>query len=278
MINRISKLPAFPLPPLGTNDAAIVTGGLCGLGLEIVRVLISKYKVLRVYVLDIVPSKCDLGAAVHYIKCDLSSPENVEVALSDVIARSRLSGAPVSVVVNNAGIRLSGSLLNVGPESLRKVFEVNTFAPARIVQRMISNHVETHASRRLSIVTVSSVLGALGGRNLLAYCASKAASTQFHEVVAQEVVDFPSIRMLLVTPGQLLTEMFSDLEPPKQFVAPVVSHVELAKLVLEKVNVGETGIVCEPFYANFGYVLKAMPWKVQQVAREFAEIDKKIKP
>ncbi|GEQ66786.1 hypothetical protein JCM33374_g449 [Metschnikowia sp. JCM 33374] len=273
----ISKLPSVPLPPLGVNDVALVTGGSCGLGLEMVKSLVSEYKLQRVYILDIVEPKADLGTAVHFIKCDLSSAKDVEGALTKVYSDCNALGRPLSVVVNNAGMRLSGSLLTMKPEAIHKVFDVNTFAPVSILQRVISHHIQNHSARRLSVVTISSVLGAFGARHLSAYSASKAAATQFHEVLSVEMADFPSVRMLLVTPGQLTTEMFKDLDHTRVFIAPLVDHVAFARSILKKVNIGEVGIMCEPFYSNFGYFMKVLPWKLQQTVRKFTQMDEKIK-
>lgn len=276
LVNRISKLPSMPLPPLSTNDVGMVTGGLRGLGLELVKTLVFKYKLPRVFILDIVEPTVDLGDAVHYIHCDLASEKDVDAALREIDANCKKLGLPLSVVVNNAGIRVNGSLLNLPQKEIQKVFDVNTFAPVKILQHVISGHVKHHVSKRLSVVTVSSVLGAFGAKNLLAYSASKAASTQFHEVLSRELIAYPAIRMLLVAPGQTNTEMFLEVEETRAFVAPIVDHVALARLVLEKVNIGEEGIMCEPFYANFGLMLKSLPWKLQLWAREFSQMDEKI--
>ncbi|OBA22313.1 NAD(P)-binding protein [Metschnikowia bicuspidata var. bicuspidata NRRL YB-4993] len=278
LTNRIAKLPTSPLPPLGPNDVAIVTGGLSGLGLEMVKMLLQKHRLLRVFVLDITEPEPGLGDAVLFLRCDLASWQAVDAALSQISARCKALGRPVSVVINNAGVRLDGCLLAMARESIQRDFTVNTFAPVSILQRVVSEHVATHAHRRLSIVTVSSVLAALGPRNLLSYSASKAAATQFHEVLSRELAELPSVRMLLVMPGQLTTQMFSDLEPSRRFVAPLVDHRALAESILEKVELGEEGVMCEPFYANFGYLIKALPWKLQQMARDFSQMDEKIKP
>lgn len=50
-----------------------------------------------------------------------------------------------------------------------------------------------------------------------------------HESLQQELKQFPKIRLLLVTTGQMNTELFKDVKPTKQFIAPVVDHVELAQ-------------------------------------------------
>ncbi|KAM9922128.1 hypothetical protein OXX80_011959 [Metschnikowia pulcherrima] len=276
LVNRISKLPSIPLPPLGANDVALITGGSSGLGLELAKDLISAHKIKHVFNLDIVAPKHELGENVTFIKCDLASSQDVDSALEQIFTQCKVMG-PISVVINNAGVRVNGPLLSMSPKQVQKVFDINTFAPIRILQSVISAHTETFLPKRLSVVTVSSVLGAFGPKNLSTYSASKAASTQFHEVLSRELASIPSIRMLLVLPGQMSTGMFSDVEQGRLFVAPIVDHVSLARAILQKVNIGEEGIMCEPFYSNFGYALKALPWRLQQAVRSYTQMDEKVK-
>ena len=84
------------------------------------------------------------------------------------------------------------------------------------------------------------------------YSATKAATILIHEALHQELKEYlNNIRLLLVTTGQMSTAMFKDVEPSKLFFAPIVNHIELAKLVVDKINVGYVGCISKPFYANF---------------------------
>lgn len=263
------------LPKLTKDGAALVTGGLKGLGLEIVKELLRLNAVGKVYVLDVLDVPSALSDTVVFVKCDLSSPDSLYSALDHVY--SDIGDGHVSVVVNNAGIRDSGSLLNMKDSVIRRVFEVNTFSMISILREVVSRHLEIDPNRRLGIVNISSILGTFGPKNLLAYSASKAASIQIHECFAEEIQQFPSIRPLLVMPGQLTTNMFSDVIPSRQFFAPLVDHRQLAKVIVEKLVNGEIGVLCEPLYANFLPLMKVMPLCVQRFARWASEMDEKVK-
>lgn len=263
------------LPGLTKDDAALVTGGLKGLGLEIVKELLRRNSVGNIYVLDVLDIPSSLKDTVSFVKCDLSSPESLHKAIDQVY--SKLGNSRLSVVVNNAGIRDSGSLLNMKYAAIRRVFEVNTFSVVSILKEVVSKHLEQDSKRRLSIVNVSSVLGTFGPKNLLVYSASKAASIQIHECFAEEVKQFPTIRPLLVIPGQLTTDMFSDVTPSRQFFAPLVDHRQLARVVVGKLVDGETGVLCEPLYANFLPIMKVLPLSIQRLARWASEMDDKVK-
>lgn len=266
--------PKFDFSVFGCKDAALVTGGLGGLGLETVKQLLLKDKLGHIFILDIQkPPKID-SEKVTFVQCDLSSSDALVKALNYVY--SSLGEKHLSIVVNNAGIRNGGSVLNNTRETVQKVFEVNTFAVFSILQEVVRRHLERDPSNPLSIANVSSILGTFGPKNLLAYSASKAATIQIHECFTEEVREYPNIRPILVLPGQLTTDMFKDVTPSRQFFAPLVDHRQLARLIVDKLMVGHVGTLCEPMYANFLPIMKIMPYSIQKLARWASEMDEKI--
>lgn len=276
ILNTAYKLPSR-LAPLGTADIALVTGGLDGLGLEIVKRLIFHHKVSRVYVLDVKEPVFEFDARVKFLKCDVGSAKELRLVLGQLTASLNSESKHISVLVNNAGVRHSGALLNTDEQDIRRIFSINTFAHITALKCVVSNHINKFRLQRLSLVTVSSILGSFGPRNLLVYSASKAAVTQIHECMAEELSMYPLIRMLLVSPGQLTTAMFNDVMPSRQFFAPIVNHTALAAAITDRVDRGETGVLCEPMYANFLPAVKTLPMLVQHWCRRFSQMDDKIK-
>lgn len=274
-IDNYLREPSYDLSAFNSKDAALVTGGLGGLGLEIVKQLLSREKLGHVFILDIQKPPSLNSDAVTFVKCDISSPEALIESLDYVY--SSLGDKRMTFVVNNAGVRNSGSILNTSVETFRKVFQVNTFAVFSILKEVVKRHVNRESAAPLCIANISSVLGTFGPKNLLAYSASKAATIQIHECFTEEVRDFPSIRPLLVLPGQLTTDMFNDVTPSRQFFAPLVDHRQLARLIVDKLMAGHVGTLCEPMYANFLPIMKIMPYSVQKIARWASEMDEKIK-
>lgn len=269
------RAPNYDASLFDLRDVALVTGGLGGLGLEIVKELLSRNRIGHIYILDIQEPQTVGSDKVTFVKCDLSSSDALINALNFIY--SSLGDKRVTFVVNNAGIRHSGSVLKTTSEVIRKVFEVNTFAVISILQEVVQRHIDRKPADPLCIANVSSILGAFGPKNLLAYSASKAATIQIHECFTQEVSEFPSIRPLLVLPGQLTTDMFKDVIPSRQFFAPLVDHRQLARVIVDRLMAGHVGTLCEPMYANFLPVMKIMPYSVQKIARWASEMDKKIK-
>lgn len=275
IVNEIHNVPTN-WKPLGKDDVAIVTGGLGGLGLEIVKSLIYDHQVGKVIIFDIQQPRFKFDSQVEFCCCDIASQSTLRSRIDATLRQLRSDNKHISVVVNNAGVRHSGGLLNVSDKEVFDLFNVNTFAQITVLKRVVGNHLKFHKNSQLSVVTVSSILGAFGPKNLLAYSASKAASTQIHECFAAELRQYKKISMLLVTPGQLTTEMFKDVSPTRTFFAPIVNHIALAKCIVDKVSRGESGTLSEPFYANFLPAVKILPSVVQGWCRWFSQMDDKI--
>lgn len=272
---RRGLVPPSLFPLLSSADSALVTGGLRGLGLALVQLLLDSTNIGQVYVLDVLEPPASLVDSVCFVPCDLSAPESLDQAIRSVY--ENIGDTRIAVVVNNAGVRDSGALLNMSASAVRRVFEVNTFSVITILQQVVSRHIKRDALQPFSIVNVSSVLGAFGPKHLLVYSASKAAAIQIHEVFVEELRPFPLIRPLLVVPGQLNTEMFLEVVPNHQFFAPLVDHQQLAREIVRKVVRGEAGVMCEPLYANFLPVMKIMPMVIQRLARWASQMDDKVK-
>ncbi|KAL6452044.1 TDA5 Uncharacterized oxidoreductase TDA5 [Candida maltosa Xu316] len=264
---------------ISSSDIALITGGSNGLGLETTKNLLAKGA--TVYDFDISPP--DLThEKLHYIKCDLSNEESLLTQLSGIIDDLNSKDEWISILINNAGIRDNKSLIDLKPNRIKTMFNVNTLSPIWILQKVINNHIShvlpRHPHSQLFIVTVSSILGTMAPKNLSIYSATKGASISIHEALMQELKEYQdSIRLLLIATGQLSTAMFQDVEPSKLFFAPIVSHVKLAKLIVDKINIGYSGCISKPFYANFLPGVRTVPQCVQDFCRYISEIDDKIK-
>lgn len=254
----------------------MVTGGSGGLGLALVKSLVFDHNVGKVFLLDIKEPEFQFDDRVTFISCDVGSEPELNQTVRSIISGLDSQEKRISVLINNAGVRCSGSLLDLPENSIVRAFATNTFAPIAIIRQVVRHHLEKYPHLPLSVVSVSSVLGVFGPRNLLVYSASKAALIQIHECLREELRSHKNIRMLLVMPGQLTTDMFKDVSPSKTFLAPLVSHTGLAARIIRRVNRGHEGVLCEPFYANFLPIVKALPMCLQHFCRWFSHMDEKI--
>jgi meso-butanediol dehydrogenase / (S,S)-butanediol dehydrogenase / diacetyl reductase len=183
----------------------IVTGAGSGIGAACVHRLHSEGA--SVVAVDINKSDVEKTAA------SLASSDRVSTAALDVADREAVAGVVGSAVkrfgkifglVNCAGIRGVGNVLDVEPEAWRRVQAVNldgTLNTCQAVAREIKK-----ANGRGAIVNVSSAAGLVGVPNRLAYVASKFGVSGITQTMALELAPL-GIRVNAVAPGMIRTPM-----------------------------------------------------------------------
>ncbi|CCE82856.1 Piso0_002607 [Millerozyma farinosa CBS 7064] len=269
--------------PINTEDIVLITGASSGLGKSVMDQMISK-KVKKIIIIDkIRPDQeyfNDHCTELLYYQCDLSDKYSISTIMAKILEDLNEREEYITICINNAGIRGSGSLLSMDDRDFRSVLEVNTLSHVYIMKKVLQNYVNfvipTYGKHRISVVSVASALGYVAPRDLSAYSASKAAIIQVHEALRKELSNFLEIRLLLITTGQLTSNMFRDVIPPREFLAPIINHVELAKKMVEKIDIGQEGSLSYPLYAKFLPLLKIMPLFIQDICRKFSKMDEQI--
>jgi NAD(P)-dependent dehydrogenase (short-subunit alcohol dehydrogenase family) len=198
-------------------------------------------------------------------------------------------------LINNAGIVRPASILDstatqveqyamlhTHPTELPKsdihdrTFRTNTLSHFTLLRAILPHMLR---ERRGTIVTISSVLGRLGAANLSSYTASKAALLALHASLRAELAAIPDaqdIKTILVTPGQMGTDMFHGLKTPSNFFAPILSPAEVAKSIMGLIERGESGQVALPLYSRYVEVLGTLPVGVQALIRRWSGVDTAI--
>ena len=134
---------------------------------------------------------------------DLSDEEQIK----DGIKRIRSEKLPVDGLVNNAGVSYGAFLQMTSTEEMRKLFEVNFFAPYLLCQYISKMMVRSKSG---SIVNIASSSALDGNPGLSAYGASKAALVCMTKSLAAELGD-SNIRVNAICPGVTETDMISNM-------------------------------------------------------------------
>ncbi|KAG7193971.1 uncharacterized protein KQ657_005170 [Scheffersomyces spartinae] len=276
-------------PGITSNDIALVTGGSHGLGRAIVNNLLEK-NVKKVIIFDIEPPGSS-DARCEYVKCDLNDSNDLSTKIDRLVGELASKDQHISILVNNAGIRINGSVLEVSEDDINRSMQINFVSPVLLIQRVIKQYMaknngtttttttgstSTAAMSPLTIVSVASVLGWISPCRLSLYSAAKAALINANQSLMRELKAYDQIRILYATPGQLDTRMFADVEPPKQFFAPVVKRDDLAKAIVDRIERGQQGNLCRPLYTNVVPLVSALPLPLQDLIRDITGIDKCI--
>lgn len=184
-------------------------------------------------------------------------------------------GAP-TILINNAGIVHTKSILDSTAEEVEQTFRTNTFSHFNTLRTFLPHMIR---EGRGTIVNVSSVLANLGAANLSSYTASKAALLALHHSLRAELAQLPEakeIKTILVTPGQMATKMFESVKTPSNFLAPIVTPADVGKDIIRLIEKGESGEIALPLYARYIQILGVLPVGVQHLIRKWSGIDRAI--
>lgn len=137
------------------------------------------------------------GVEVEVFPCDLTDPAAREQLVADVVARF---GA-LDVLINSAGVASFGEFSTSTEEILRKVTEINFFAPVEMI-RLCQPHLLKSAMGgwQPAVVNVASICGRCGIPSLPEHCGSKHALVGLTEALRGEFARY-GIDVLLVLPG-----------------------------------------------------------------------------
>jgi len=153
------------------NRVALVTGGAGGVGMDVVKILHAQGA--KVAICDLNESGAqqlanELGERALAIRHDVSNEQDWRSAIERT---QQTFSAPLSILVNNAGILLAGNIETGRVEDLRKLFQVN----AESVFIGCQQGILAMKERGGSIINTASISSWFPMADFVAYGASKSA-------------------------------------------------------------------------------------------------------
>ena len=143
------------------------------------------------------------GGTLETVAADITSPADRQRMVE--AARQHFGG--LDILVNNAGIGATGHFVEVSPERLRKIMEVNFFGITETVRAFLPL---LRAGNRPAIVNISSIAGKRGIPARSEYSASKFAVQGFSEALRAELAK-DGIDVLVVCPGLTATNFSKNM-------------------------------------------------------------------
>lgn len=189
-----------------SGSRAIVTGASSGIGRALAIELARQGALVvacarRADRLDALRADIEsAGGSLATVVGDVTDPV-VRKQLVDT-AVERFGG--LDILVNNAGVGAMGRFEEADPVRLRRVMEVNFFAPVELIRLALPI---LASGTQPIIVNVSSILGLRATPYSSEYSASKFALQGFSEALRTELVR-RRIDVLVVNPGTTDTEFF----------------------------------------------------------------------
>jgi 3-oxoacyl-[acyl-carrier protein] reductase len=207
-----------------TGKTALVTGATGGIGAAIAAALHAQgaHVVLsgtREAVLQ--ERAAEFGDRVSAVPANLSDAAAVDGLIE---AAEAAAGAPVDILVANAGITKDGLLLRMKDDDWAEVLKVNLESYFRLSRAATKGMMRRRHGRILGITSVVGVTGNPGQAN---YAASKAGMIGFSKALAQEVAT-RGITVNCVAPGFIESPMTEGLT--EQQKAHILGTIPVARL------------------------------------------------
>lgn len=157
----------------------------------------------------------------YAVKADVSDVSQTEKMIEEVIQKF----GKIDVLVNNAGISVTGLFDMVPSEDVKRLFDINLFGTLNCTRAVLPHMIKRKYGK---IINISSMWGETGASCEVHYSTAKAAIIGFTKALAKETG--PSgINVNCVSPGLIMTEMNS-----------CYSENEITEIV-EEIPVGRSG-------------------------------------
>lgn len=247
-----------------SREVAVITGGCSGIGELVVKRLINKG--VRVAILDIqqLPPSLQGYANIKFFACDITDPSAVYSTASKI---KSTMGAP-TILINNAGILASHTILSTSDEYLRKIFDVNVLSNWYTIKAFLPDMISANKGH---IVTIASTASYVGVAGLADYTATKAAILSFHEGLNQELKHHyaaPNILTTSIHPNWVRTPLLAPVEAElKNRGSAIIEPNVVADAVVAAITSCSSGQVFLPQNISKISALRGLPNWVQESVR-----------
>jgi len=192
-------------------QSVVITGASTGIGWATAKLLLDRG--FRVFgsvrkEVDADRLKREFGANFIPLLFDVTDEATVLAAARQV--RAALGGETLFGLVNNAGIAVTGPVLELAADEFRRQMDVNVIGPIITTQAFgpLLGSDPSLKGPKGRIVMISSVAGKNGNPLTAAYAASKHAIEGLSESLGREMMLF-GIDVIIIAPGPVKTPIWS---------------------------------------------------------------------
>jgi len=190
------------------NKVVLITGGSSGIGKTVGNYLQNKgYKV---YGSSRNPDKVT-NSHFPLVAIDVRNSESIQKAVAEIIEKE----GRIDVLINNAGVGITGPVEEIPLEEIQNNFHTNVFGPIEMMKSVLPYMRQQKSGL---IINVTSIAGYMGLPYRGIYSASKGALELITESIRMEVKPF-NIKVTNVAPGDFATDIAA-----RRFHAPVLDQ------------------------------------------------------
>ena len=188
------------------NKVVLITGGSSGIGKSIGEFL--HHKGFIVYGTSRNPERI-LNSVFPLVALDVRNTDSIQAAVAKIIATS----GRLDIVINNAGVGITGPIEEIPTAEIKNNFETNLFGPIEVMKAVLP---QMRSQKSGLIINITSIAGYMGLPYRGIYSASKGALELITEALRMEVKSF-GIQVTNVAPGDFATNIASG-----RFHAPLI--------------------------------------------------------
>ena len=252
------------------NKVVLITGGSSGIGKSIGEFL--HHKGFVVYGTSRNPDRV-LNSVFPLVALDVRDAASIESAVAKIIATS----GRLDIVVNNAGVGITGPMEEIPTAEMKSHFDTNFFGPIEVMKAVLP---QMRAQGDGLIINITSIAGYMGLPYRSMYSASKGALEIVTEALRMEVKAF-GVQIANVAPGDFATNIASG-----RYHAPVIkgsayetSYGESLRTMDEHVDAGSNpNEMAEAVYKIIQTKNPKIHYKVGAFMQKFSIVLKRILP
>lgn len=252
------------------SKVVLITGGSSGIGKSVGEFLTKKGCI--VYGTSRNPQNIQ-NHPFKLVALDVNNSESIHQAVSKVI----IAEGKLDVLVNNAGMGITGPIEETPTDEMRKVFDTNLFGAIDVMKAVLP---QMRKQQSGLIINVTSIAGYMGLPFRGIYSATKGALEIVTEAIRMEVKSF-GIEVTNVAPGDFATNIASGRYHTPVFETSPYKKVYQDNLDLMDAHVDSGGDPIEMAKAIYKVMNTSKPkihYKVGDFMQKFSIVLKKILP
>lgn len=252
------------------SKVVLITGGSSGIGKSIGEFLQAKG--FKVYGTSRNPENLT-NSLFPLLAMDVRKVDTIQSAVASIIAEE----GKLDIVINNAGVGITGPIEEIPTDEMRNNFETNFFGPIEVMKAALPVMRQQHSGL---IINITSIAGYMGLPYRGIYSASKGALELITEALRMETKSF-GIAITNVAPGDFATNIAAG-----RYHAPVIpgsAYETVYGNTLSEMNTHVDGgsnptIMAEAIYKIIQTPSPKVHYKVGAFLQKFSIVLKRILP
>ncbi|MBT8296508.1 MAG: SDR family oxidoreductase [Gramella sp.] len=181
-----------------SKKVVLITGASSGIGKSIATYLYNRnFNVYGTSRKERISSEEDF----NFVQLDVTSEQSIKDAISHVFSKE----GKIDILINNAGVGITGPIEETPETEIKKAFETNYFGPLNMIKHVLP---VMRKQKSGLIINVTSIAGYMGLPYRGIYSATKGALEITAEAYRMEIKQF-GIKMTNVAPGDFATNIAS---------------------------------------------------------------------